>query len=116
MVFNIPHVNRPIFMSASRLKRHGFWLMWLFLRAFHAVKISVELQDSTTRPGRECDTNILEGRVDTPLAKLWICLQFADFIHGVQRDFSPWMLGGMTLVLKSLHAFLNPSFEDRVDG
>ena len=73
--------------------------MWLLLRAFHTVEISIELQYSAACPGRQFDTNILEGSVDAPLAKLWIFLQFAYLVYSIQRDFSLWMLGCMALVL-----------------
>jgi hypothetical protein len=54
--------------------------------------------------------------VNAPLAQFRVFLQFANYIHTIQRHFSLGILWGMAFVFKPSDALSNPSLECGMHG
>jgi len=75
---NVPHVDRPVFMTVAPGEGHRLLGLGLFAWSWHLVEVAIKRQDAAAGARAEADAQALERGMDAPLAQRRILLEAAD--------------------------------------
>ena len=98
MLFNIPDIAGPIFITPRRLKWHLQFRARRTWRGLDPIEMAVRRQDTSTGGGTHLNSHAQERGMDAILAQQGALLEFANLVSHRQRHLA-WPLSRLGLLL-----------------